>query len=150
MTYIIMDKFSIWPMIIITFAAGFLTTMNIVVSDISQTQFQLNDIYSIALTTAWMAFLFSIFYYNHIKNSNIVIIISLLFIILLYYLIRNQIFIDDNQFLKSMIERDGYGILLAEKIKDKTHNKQITQLANNVINNQSAEIKTMENILESK
>ena len=74
------------------------------------------------------------------------IIISLVIIIL----IRKQFLIEDNEFLKGMIEHHDMALLMSEKIKQKTKNKQIQQLTDNIILTQQQEINFMKYLLNNK
>lgn len=58
-------------------------------------------------------------------------------------IIRNQIFINDKQFELSMIEHHEMAIVMANKIKQKTLDPQLLQLANNIIQSQQQEINFM-------
>ena len=78
-------------------------------------------------------------------NINLLIILLLSFIFA--YLIREQIFINDKQFLKSMIEHHQMAIVMSQKLKYKTKNQQLLQLLNNIENTQEKEIKEMKNML---
>ncbi|AYV78012.1 MAG: hypothetical protein Edafosvirus3_90 [Edafosvirus sp.] len=75
------------------------------------------------------------------------ILISLLIGIVLIILIRRQILIDDNEFLKSMIEHHDMALLMATEIKKKTKNNNIRQLADLILKTQQNEINIMKSWL---
>jgi len=74
--------------------------------------------------------------------------IVFLFIILLSFLYKKQIGIDDKQYLEGMIEHHSMAILTSEEIVKKSNNKEVSELANNIIALQKKEIQQMKNILK--
>ena len=135
-------------MILIMFIAGYLSTMNVFAVDINHVRFHLNDLYMVLLMIGWMILLTAIFNHNLTHNANTIMIFSILFIAFVLYLIRTQTFIDDKQFLNGMITHHSMALLMAQKIKEKTKNPQVKQLANNIIKSQSEEIQLMDNLLK--
>ena len=74
--------------------------------------------------------------------------ISLFILIVIFiYLYRNQIAINDKQYLEGMIEHHSMALLTSEEILKKTDNYDIAKLAKNIIQTQSDEINTMKNLL---
>ena len=132
-------------MIIISIVAGLLSTMNIWTVSTQHIRFHLNDLYMALLMTGWMVLLDSLYHYTHNPNLQVPII-SILFIGLIIYLIRTQAFITDSQFIKGMIPHHSMAILMSENIKQKSNNKQIIQLANNIITTQNKEITLMNHL----
>jgi len=74
-------------------------------------------------------------------------IILLIVVVILIKVIRKQYFINDNEFIKGMIEHHDMALLMAGKIKEKTKNKKIYTLANSIIINQQKEIEIMKTLL---
>ena len=138
---------SIVPMIIISLIAGLLSTMNVWTYNVNHIRFHLNDVYMALLMTSWMVVLDNIYHYNDYQNNdyqnNAVIVIGIISIITLIYLIKNQVLINDRQFINGMIPHHTMAILMAEKIKNKSKNKKIIDLANNIIKTQNKEIEYM-------
>lgn len=133
------------PMIIISIIAGLLSTMNVWAVKFSHMRIHLNDIYMALLMTSWMVVLDSIYHYEHYKNNNL-IIIGILCIALFIYLIRNQVFINDSEFMKGMIPHHSMASLMAEKIKAKSKDKNVTKLASDIIIAQNKEIDYMQKL----
>ena len=74
--------------------------------------------------------------------------ISLFILIVIFiYLYRNQIAINDKQYLEGMIEHHSMALLTSEEILKKTDNYDIAKLAKNIIQTQSDEKNTMKNLL---
>lgn len=76
-------------------------------------------------------------------------IINLILISIVIYLYKNQINIDEKEYLKEMIEHHSMALLTSSEIKDKTKNEKVKELANNIINTQNKEIDYMNQILNS-
>ena len=135
-------------MFIIMLFAGLLSSMNIWVDKISDIRLHLNDLYMTFLMIGWM-FLFMGIYYLNISNF----IIGLIFVITMLYCIRNQVFINENQYLNGMIPHHSMAVLMSRKLLEKTNGKndgkntylhpEIKQLAVNIISSQQNEINLM-------
>jgi hypothetical protein len=128
-------------MIIISILTGVLSSMNILAISPKHIRFHLNDTYMILLMTSWMILFVGIIY----KNFTIVTI-SLIFVIVFIFSLRKQLLIDDREFIKGMIPHHSMAITMALQIRNKTKNKKIISLANDIINSQTREIKDMQEI----
>ena len=71
--------------------------------------------------------------------------ILLVVFIVLY---RNQVWINDKQYLEEMIEHHSMAIFTSEEILKKTHSYQVSRLAKNILQNQKDEINEMRRILK--
>ena len=97
--------------------------------------------------------IFELFMY-HMNNPKIGVISYIPFLvfttILFIYLYKYQVFVSDQQYLNEMIEHHSMAILTSEQILQKSTNKDVLYLANNIINNQQKEIKEMKKNLRKK
>jgi hypothetical protein len=142
-------------MMILMFIAGLLSSMNMWVDKISDWRFHINDIYMSLLMCGWSLLLMGIYYIN-INYT----IIGIIIVAILIYCIRNQIFIDEIQYIKGMIPHHSMAVLMSKKLLEKTHNindinniniiNEIKKLTNNIINTQENEIKLMKLLLNYK
>ena len=82
-------------MIIIMFIAGMLSSMNIWVDKINDIRFHLNDVYMSLLMCTWSLLLTGLYYINVYC-----VVIGIVFTCIIIYFIRNQIFIDEKQYIK--------------------------------------------------
>lgn len=130
-------------MFIIMVIASFLSGMNMWVDNFSDVRIHLNDFYMGSLMAGWMFLLFGLFY----SLSNYTYI-GLGLIIIFIYLIRNQIFIDQNQYINSMIPHHSMAIFMSKQIRDKNivSNKELENLINKIIDTQQNEINLMKSI----
>ena len=128
-------------MMVIMFIAGLLSSMNIWVDKISDCRFHLNDVYMSLLMCGWSLVFIGIFYIN----INI-LIIGIIMTIIIIYCIRNQLFIDETQYVKGMIPHHSMAVLMSKQLLEKTQNSNdIKKLAKHIINTQQNEIKFMKN-----
>ena len=120
--------------------ASIITGMNMWVNSLDDVRLHLNDVYLGISMTGWMYLLMGIFY--SITN---IIWIGLVTIIISVYLIRNQVFINEEEYLSSMIPHHSMAILMSKKIKEKNviTNNVIDDLVNNIILTQQQEIDIM-------
>lgn len=127
-------------MFIIMIIAGILSGMNMWVSNISDIRIQINDVYMGIIMTGWMFFLMGIIY-----SSNDYIWIGLGTIGISFYFIRNQIFVNQYEYLNSMIPHHSMAVFMSEKIKEKNviQDKVIDDLVSNIIVTQQEEIELM-------
>jgi hypothetical protein len=134
------DTKDITIMFIIMIIAAIFSGMNMWVSNISDIRIQLNDIYMGIIMAGWMFLLMGIFY-----SLNNYIWIGSTTIILLFYFIRNQIFVNQYEYLNSMIPHHSMAVFMSEKIKQKNiiKDQEINDLVSNIITTQEEEIRLM-------
>lgn len=84
--------------------------------------------------------------YNILSLNSYAILFALLAIFT--YLYRNQIAIDDKQYLEAMIEHHSMAVFMSDEILKKTDNYNIAKLAKNIIQTQNDELQIMSNLLK--
>ena len=82
----------------------------------------------------------------HILSLNLYVILASGFA-LFVYLYRNQIAINNDQYLQGMIEHHSMGIFTSEEILKKTNDYNVAKLAKNIIQTQKDEILEMRKLL---
>jgi len=139
-------------MMIMMFISGLLSSMNNWVDKISDIQFHINDIYMSLLMCGWSLILMGI-YYIHYK----ILIIGIIVTLIIMYCIRNQLFIDETQYLKGMIPHHSMAVLMSKKLIEKENKTNtfnliplVKKFINNIIDTQNNEIKFMKTILNYK
>ena len=80
-------------------------------------------------------------------NMKIFSIVICLSIFISIFLLRQQFIVNDNQWLKRMISHHSTAITTSEKIKKRTKNSNLRELANNIINTQKYEIDLMKRLI---
>jgi Ca2+/Na+ antiporter len=83
--------------------------------------------------------------YN-VLSLNTYVILAALFV-LFVYLYRNQVAINDKQYLEGMIEHHSMALLTSQEILKKTDDYNVSKLAKNIIQTQEDEIKIMRELL---
>ena len=148
MTHSMTEPKELFIMMIIMFISGLLSSMNIWVDKISDIRFHLNDIYMALLMCGWSLVIMGIYYINpHI------LLIGIISVMILIYCIRNQIFINEEQYVKGMIPHHSMAILMSKQLLQKTDNSniiispEIKTLAKNIIISQDNEIKIMKSVI---
>jgi uncharacterized protein (DUF305 family) len=82
----------------------------------------------------------------HVLSLNWYVILFGL-VALFTYLYRNQIAINDKQYLEGMIEHHSMAILQSEEILKKTDNYDVAKVAKKIIQSQNDEIQFMTDLL---
>lgn len=151
MSHSMTEPKEIFIMMIIMFIAGLLSTMNIWVDKFSDIKFHINDIYMALLMCGWCLVLIGIYYINpHI------LLIGTIITMILIYCIRNQKFINEEQYIKGMIPHHSMAVLMSKQLLQKVSNNsinitpEIAELANNIIKTQNDEISYMKFIFENR
>ena len=85
----------------------------------------------------------------HVFSSKFYLILFAL-LALFVYLYRNQVAINDKQYLEGMIEHHSMALLTSEEILKKTDNYDITKLAKNIIQQQQDEIQLMRELVNKR
>ena len=70
-------------------------------------------------------------------------------IALFWYLYKNQIGVDERNYLNEMIEHHSMAILTSDKILEKSSNYKVRRLANQIVSLQNQEINEMKGLVES-
>ena len=83
--------------------------------------------------------------YSVLSLNWYVILISLL--TLFVYLYRNQVAINDEQYLKGMIEHHSMAVFTSDEILKKTDNYDIAKLAKNIKSQQTDELRIMNKLI---
>lgn len=85
-------------------------------------------------------------HYGIFSGAKYGLIIAL--IALFVYLYRNQVAVNDKEYLKGMIEHHSMALHTSEEILKKTDNYNIAKLAKNIIQKQQDELREMKDLLE--
>ena len=95
-----------------------------------------------------MGLLEVVMYDGHMRTISFQYYLVLIFILTVFiYLYRNQMYIEDKDYLSEMIEHHSMAILTSEEILQKTHSERVKKLAENIITTQEKEIDYMKQML---
>ena len=118
--------------------------------------YRYSDIYFSSKTLIYIALLMAsnmcileimMFYYHYGKVNNILVFMFILLSLSLIYMLRTQYMIGDRDWLKRMISHHSTALTTSYKIRERTNNSKIKELANNIIKSQEEEIILMKNLL---
>ena len=135
-------------MMVIMFIAGLLSSMNVWVYKLSDIRFHLNDVYMSLLMCSWCLIIIGIYYINPI-----ILLVGIIFTFLIIYCIRNQIFINEEQYVNGMIPHHSMAVLMSKELLKKAYSKDIyvsnyiKKLSNHIINTQNDEINIMKSLM---
>src|SRR5438552_1661661 len=108
------NNMNITIMIMISFIAGYLSTMNLWTVNIKHVRWHINDFYMVMLMASLMILLDYLVMHNYTVDVTILIIVSIIIITL--FAIRTQFLVDDKQFLNGMIPHHSMAILMSREI----------------------------------
>ena len=107
-------------------------------------------IYASTLMALFMGLLEVVMYdhqYHVISYKYYFLFLSL--IALFWYLYKNQIGVDERNYLNEMIEHHSMSILTSEKILEKSPNYKVRRLATQIVSLQNQEINEMKGLVKS-
>ncbi len=134
---------SIIVMSICMILAGTISGMNSFVNNINDVRLNINDFYMSLMMIGIMFILMSI-YYKSMKLFIFGTIVS----IFTFILLRNQIFVNEYNYITSMIPHHSMAIMMSKKLLNKINvpiSEDIELLAKNIIDSQEKEIEIMKN-----
>ncbi len=134
---------SIIIMTICMILAGTISGMNSFVNNINDIRLNINDFY-MSLMMVGLMFILMAMYYKSIK----LFIFGVIVTILTFILLRNQVFVNEYNYITSMIPHHSMAILMSKKLLNKLDvpiSEDIELLAKNIIDSQEKEIEIMKN-----
>ncbi len=125
--------------------------MNILAYRLNDIYFSLTLFYGGLLMASNMIWSHEIIHYLTMKKFNIKIFLIgiLLSILISLYLLRKQLLVNDEQWLKRMISHHSTALTTSNKIVKKSKNKNVIKLAKDIIKVQEDEISLMKKLLSN-
>ena len=134
-------NYSIWFMLVGSFIIQFFIMSLIMTDSITNITFSLGKFYISVIMALLMGILEVIMFDSHMKTFHLFYYLVLGFLLVFFiYIYKNQIYIEDKEYLKEMIEHHSMAILTSEEILQKTESERVKKLAENIINIQEKEI----------
>jgi len=129
---------------------GYLLVSSLLVNTFENIENSLTKLYIALYMALWMVGLEILMYYFYNGGAYIILLLltTFIFIIVVYYLARSQIGIDDDQYMKAMIQHHSTAILTSNEILKKSRNPAVISLAEQIIISQEAEINLMNSLLD--
>ena len=135
--------------IVMTFVGIFFNPMNILAYNVNDLYLSLTLFYGGLLMASNMLWAHEIVHYFSMNMFNIQVFILgiILSTIISIFLLRNQLFVDDNQWLKRMISHHSTALTTSYNINNKTKNNRIKLLSQEIIDTQKREIQLMKKLI---
>ena len=137
-------------MFIIMVLVGILfNPMNILAYRLSDLFLALTLFYGGLLMASNMIWAHEIVHYLHMGHFNVYVFLVgvVLSVLVSIYLLREQAFVNDEQWLRRMISHHSTALTTSNKIVKRTNNEKIRNLANEIIETQEREIELMKKLL---
>jgi hypothetical protein len=140
-------KYSLAVMTFGSFIIQFFVMSVIMTNNVSNITFSLGKFYISVIMALLMGLLEIIMYDTQMKTLNTIYFIVFMFLLVIFvYVYRNQVYIDDEEYLKEMIEHHSIAILTSEEILQKTKSERVKRLVENIILTQQKEIEFMKQL----
>ena len=122
--------------------------MNILIYKISHLYISLTLFYGGLLMASNMIWAHEIIHYLSMGHLNFFVLYTgIILSICAALLLRNQLFVNDKQWLKRMISHHSTALTTSHKIYNRTNNPKLKKLAKEIIDTQEREIKLMKSML---
>jgi len=140
--------YSLWFMMIYSFIIQFIFMSSIMTNSYQNITFSVGKFYLSVIMALFMGIIEVIMFDIHMKTISGIFYLSLIFLLVTFvYIYRNQVYIDDKEYLKEMIEHHSMALLTSEEILQNTHSERVKKLAENIISTQEKEIEYMRKLI---
>ena len=139
---------SLWFMMLGSFIIQLSVMSLIMTNTINNITFSVGKFYISVIMSILMGLLEVVMFDTHMRTISFTYYLAFFFILAIFvYLYRNQMYIEDKDYLSEMIEHHSMAILTSEEILQKTHSERVKKLAENIIITQEKEIEYMKQML---
>ena len=141
--------FSLWFMMIGSFIIQLTVMSGIMTNSYKNITFSVGKFYMASIMALLMGLLEVLMFDVHMRTISLPYYLGLIFLLVVFvYLYRNQVYIEDTDYLEEMIEHHSMALLTSEEILQKTQSERIKKLAENIISTQEKEIEYMRQLVE--
>ena len=141
--------YSVWFMMISSFIIQLIFMSSIMTDSYKNITFSIGKFYMAVIMAILMGLTEVLMFDTHMKTVSGIYYLSLFFVLVVFvYLYRNQVYIEDKDYLNEMIEHHSMAILTSEEILQKTHSERVKKLAENIIVTQEKEIEYMRQLIK--
>lgn len=139
--------YSLWFMMFSSFIIQFFVMSFIMTNTYKNIHFSVGKFYMATIMALTMGLLEVAMFDTHMKTFSVLYYLSLGFMLVLFiYLYRNQIYVEDKDYLNEMIEHHSMALLTSEEILQHTKSEMVKRLAENIIATQEKEIEIMKQL----
>ena len=141
--------YSLWFMMISSFIIQIAVMSFIMTDSPKNITFSIGKFYMSVIMSLLMGLLEVFMFDLHMKIISYEYYLPLFFLLVVFVnLYRNQVYIEDRDYLNEMIEHHSMALLTSEEILQKTKSERVKRLAENIISTQQKEIDYMRQILK--
>lgn len=142
--------YSLWSMLIGSFIIQFFFMSFIMTNSSENITFSVGKFYMSCIMALLMGLLEVGMHDYYMQHFSLPYYLSLIFCLVVFvYLYRNQMYINDKEYLDEMIEHHSMALLTSGEILQKTQSDRVRKLAENIVSTQEAEIKYMKQLAET-
>jgi hypothetical protein len=142
-------KYSLYTMMIGSFIIQFIVMSCIMTNSYKNITFSVGKFYMSVIMALLMGLLEVFMFDVHMRIISLYYYLILFFILSIFiYLYRNQIYIEDKDYLKEMIEHHSMAILTSDEILQKTQSERIKKLSETILTTQEKEIEYMRQLIK--
>ena len=140
--------YSLWFMMVGSFIIQMLIMSVIMTNSYTNITFSIGKFYMSVIMAVLMGLLEVLMYDIHMYTMSLYYYLSLFFMLSVFiYLYRNQIYIDDKDYLEEMIEHHSMALLTSDGILQKPTSERVKKLAETIIMTQEKEIEYMRQLM---
>jgi len=141
--------YSLWFMMIGSFIIQMLVMSRIMTNSPSNITFSIGKFYMSVIMALLMGLLEVLMYDIHMRMISLYYYAGLFFMLCVFiYLYRNQMYIEDKDYLEEMIEHHSMAILTSNEILQKTKSERVKKLAETILTTQEKEIEYMKQLIK--
>lgn len=141
--------YSLWFMMIGSFIIQMLVMSKIMTNSSENITFSVGKFYMSVIMALLMGLLEVAMYDSYMRVISLYYYLLLFFMLSVFiYLYRNQMYIEDKDYLEEMIEHHSMALLTSDEILQKTKSERVKKLAENIITTQEKEIEYMRQLLK--
>ena len=141
--------YSLWFMMISSFIIQLIFMSIFMTDSYKNITFSIGKFYMAVIMSILMGLTEVLMFDTHMKTVSGIYYLSLFFVLVVFvYLYRNQVYIEDKDYLNEMIEHHSMALLTSEEILQKTHSERVKKLAENIIVTQEKEIEYMRQLIK--
>jgi Ca2+/Na+ antiporter len=141
--------FSLWFMMICSFIIQLTVMSGIMTNSYKNITFSVGKFYMASIMALLMGLTEVLMFDIHMRTISIQYYLGLIFLLVVFvYLYRNQVYIEDKDYLEEMIEHHSMALLTSEEILQKTQSERVKKLAENIISTQENEIAYMRQLVD--
>jgi hypothetical protein len=142
-------KYSLYTMMIGSFIIQFIVMSCIMTNSYKNITFSVGKFYMSVIMALLMGLLEVFMFDIHMRIISLYYYLILFFILSIFiYLYRNQIYIEDKDYLQEMIEHHSMAVLTSDEILQKTQSERIKKFAETILTTQEKEIEYMRQLIK--